>query len=109
MRSPTHAAVSQRRSQTEFQPTRNKRRGVRGIRLGPRKASRIESTLALPFRVANGEPCVFAGPPDDGTGAIELVPAIRPQSADVCTEHLLGKTARLSKGGATHLSFVGPG
>ena len=47
--------------------------------------------LALPLRAADGEPRLPAGPPNHGAGPVELVPALRPQPADVRAEHLLGE------------------
>ena len=43
---------------------------------------------ALPLPAADGEPRVPAGAPDHGAGPVVAVPALRPQSAEVCAEHL---------------------
>jgi hypothetical protein len=53
------------------------------------------ASRCLPLRAADGEPRVPARPPHHGAGAVELVPALRPQSADVRAEHLLGEARRL--------------
>ena len=38
-----------------------------------------------------------AGPPDHGAGPVELVPALRPQPADLRAEHLLGQAGGLPR------------
>ena len=59
---------------------------------------------AVSLRAADGEPRVPAGPPDHGAGAVELVPALRPQPADLRAEHLLGEARRLPQGRAARSS-----
>src|SRR5205814_7698646 len=58
---------------------------------------------ALSVRAADGEPRLPAGPPDHGADPVELVPALRPQPADVRAEHLLGETGRLPESRAADL------
>ena len=55
-------------------------------------------------RAAGREPRVPAGAPDHGAGAIDLVPALRPQSADVRAEYLLRESGGLRQGDAADLS-----
>jgi len=64
---------------------------------------RGQRTAALSVCVANGQPCVSARAPDHGPDPVELVPAVRSQSPDVCTEYLLGKTRGFSQGHPAHL------
>ena len=54
-------------------------------------------TPALPLRPADGEPRLPARPPHHGAGAVELVPALRPQPADLRAQHLLGQAGRFRK------------
>ena len=54
-----------------------------------------DKPLLYRFDLADRESRLSAGTPHHGAGAIELVPALRPQSADVCAEHLLGQAGRL--------------
>ena len=51
----------------------------------------IEPNKPLPYRFApaDGQPRVPAGAPHHGAGAVELVSALRPQSADLRAQHLL--------------------
>ena len=44
---------------------------------------------------AAGESRLPAGAPHHGAGAVELVPAVRSQSADVCAQHFLGQAGGL--------------
>src|SRR5581483_12091003 len=53
---------------------------------------------------ADGESRVSSRAPDDGAAAIELVSALRPESANLRAEHFLGEAGRLSEGDAAHLS-----
>ena len=57
--------------------------------LSEAKAITPNHPLDLQVGAADDESCVSAGAPDYGAGAVELVPAVRPQSTDVCAEHLL--------------------
>ena len=41
------------------------------------ETDRRQCSAALPVCAADGEPCLFAGPPDHGADSIELVPALR--------------------------------
>ena len=66
------------------------------------KAIAPNTPLALQVRAAGGEPRLSARPPDHGADPVELVPALRSQSADVRAEHLLGQAERLSEGRASH-------
>ena len=52
----------------------------------------------LPLRPAHREPRLPAGPPDHGAGPVELVPALRPQPADLRAQHLLGEAGGLPQG-----------
>ena len=49
----------------------------------------------LPLHPADDEPRVPARSPRHGAGAVELVPALRPQPADLGRQHLLGCARRL--------------
>src|SRR5262249_17599187 len=62
---------------------------------------------ALPLGAANGEPRLPARAPGDGAGAVHLVPALRPEPADVRRQHLLGKTGRLPEGDAARVPRPG--
>ena len=53
------------------------------------EADRGEHAAAVPVHPADGQPRVPAGAPDHGAGAVELVPALRPEPADLRAEHLL--------------------
>src|SRR5205085_11196296 len=50
-----------------------------------------------------------AGPSGDGAGAVVVVPALRPQSADVRAERLLRPAQGLREGDAARLSGRGDG
>ena len=67
-----------------------------------------DTPLAVPLRPADGQPRFPAGAPDHGAGPVELVPAVRPQPADVRAQYLLGQTGRLPQGDATGLSRPRP-
>ena len=71
------------------------------------KAITSDEPLALHVRAADGEPRLPAGPPDDGADPVELVPALRPQPADVRAEHLLGEAGGLQEGDAADLARGG--
>ena len=49
------------------------------------------------------------GPPHHGAGAVELVPALRPQPADLRAEHLLRQAGGLSEGDAAGVPRGGCG
>ena len=51
----------------------------------------------LRIRAAHGRLCRPARPPADGPGPVELVPALRPQPADLRPQHLLRQAAGLSR------------
>ena len=74
-----------------------------------RSRSPPDKPLLVPVRAADGEPRLPAGPPDHGAGPVELVPALRPQPADVRAEHLLGEARGLPEGDAADLSHARPG
>jgi putative CocE/NonD family hydrolase len=48
----------------------------------------VRQAAALPFRAAHGKSHFSARPPDHGADSIELVPALRSQSADLRAEYL---------------------
>src|SRR5262249_40903677 len=54
-------------------------------------------------------PRLPARAPDHGAGAVELVPAVRPQPADVCGKHLLDEARGLQEGEATRVPRAGTG
>ena len=62
-----------------------------------------ESAARVPVGAAEREPRLPAGAPDHGAGAVELVPALRPQPADVRAQHLLGEARGLPEGDAADL------
>ena len=67
------------------------------------ESDRARQAAAVPLRAADGEPRVPAGTPDHGPGAIELVPSLRSQSADVRAEHLPCDAGGLQEGHAADL------
>ena len=71
---------------------------------GDGQADCRRQTAVVPFRAAHGESCLSARPQNHGADPVELVPALRPQSADFRAKHLLGQTRGLSEGGAAGLS-----
>ena len=71
--------------------------------LGNGQADRARQAAALPLRPADGQPRFPAGPPDHGADPVELVPALRPQSADLRPQHLLGQAGDYRKADATDL------
>ena len=73
------------------------------------QADRARRAAALPLRAADREPRLPAGPPDHGAGPVELVPALRPQPADLRAEHLLGQAGGLPEGRAADLPRARPG
>ena len=66
-----------------------------------------EQADALPLRAAEREPRVPARPPHHGAGPVELVPALRPQPADLRAEHLLREPEDYVK--ATQRVYHAPG
>ena len=73
------------------------------------KAITPDAALAYRLQPAEREPCLPAGPPHHGAGAIELVPALRPEPADIRAEHLLGEAGGLQEGRAACLPCAGAG
>src|SRR5262249_22256751 len=57
----------------------------------------------LQIHPADRESRLSAGPPHHGAGAIELVPALRPQPANLRTQHFLRQTAGLRESHAARL------
>jgi putative CocE/NonD family hydrolase len=55
-----------------------------------------ERPARLPLRAAPHQPRLPARPPDHGAGAVELVPALRPQPADLRAQHLFRQAGGLS-------------
>ena len=70
------------------------------------ETDRGEQAAALSFCVADGESRFSAGPPDHGPDSVELVPALRSQSADIREEHLLGQARGLQESDATDLQHT---
>jgi len=79
----------------------------RGLRDG--EGDNARHAAAVRVGTADGEPRIPGGPSAHGAGAIELVPALRPQSADVRAQHLLCVAGRLSQGDAARLSCAESG
>ena len=71
------------------------------------KAITPDKPLTYRLDFADGEPCVSAGTSDHGADSVELVSAVRPQSADVCAEYFLGQAGGLQEGDAACVSFTG--
>ena len=71
--------------------------------LAPNKA------LAVPDPPAAREPHVPAGPSHHGADPVQLVPAVRPQPADVRAEHHVREAGELREGDAAHLACAGHG
>ena len=65
--------------------------------------------LTYRFELPAGQPRLPARPPHHGAGAVELVPALRPQPADIRAEHLLRQAGGLPEGDAAHLPRAGQG
>src|SRR5262249_25244118 len=76
--------------------------------LGRRQADRSEYAAPVPFPPTHGEPRFPAGSPDHGAGPVELVPAVRPQSADLRPQYFLGQAGGLPEGDATDLPRTRP-
>ena len=78
----------------------------------PLKAGKVEH---YQLGAAQRRSRVPAGPPDHGAGAVEPVPALRPQSADLRRQHLLREAGDYKKatqsvwfGGGTSSAIVLP-
>ncbi len=67
------------------------------------KANPLRPAAPLPLQSATRKPRFSTRPPHHGPGAIQLVPALRSQSPDLCPEHLLGETTGLSQSRAADL------
>src|SRR3546814_10781637 len=59
--------------------------------------------------LAQRQPHHPAGAPPDGAGAVDPVPALRPQPADLRAEHLLRQARGLPQGDPADLAFAGGG
>ena len=70
----------------------------RGLLGGPR--DRAGQGARVPDPAAAAQPHVPAGPPHHGAGAVELVPALRPQPADLRAEHHVRAARELREGDA---------
>ena len=68
------------------------------------KGHHAERAASLPLHPADDESRLPARPPRDDPGAIELVPSLRSQPADIRAEHLLCQAGGLQEGDAAHLS-----
>ena len=71
------------------------------------ESNRAGQAVALPICAAHGRPRLSAGTQDHGADSVELVPALRSQSADLRAEHLLGEAADYKK--AVQRIYVAPG
>ena len=71
------------------------------------QSHRTRQAARLPLRPAAGESRLPARPSHHGAGAVQLVPALRPQPADLCAEYLLGQAGGLQEGHAAHLPRAG--
>ncbi len=60
--------------------------------------------LLYRFNLPTAESCVPAGTPHHGADSVELVSAIRPQSANFREEHFLGQAGRLPQSDAARIS-----
>ena len=65
------------------------------------------SRCSYRFALPTANHVFLPGHRDHGAGAVELVPALRPQSADVRAEHLLGEAGDYRK--ATQRVYHAPG
>jgi hypothetical protein len=68
------------------------------------EADRAEPGARVPDPPAAGEPRIPARAPDHGADPVELVPALRPQSADLRAEHHVRPARELREGDAAHLA-----
>ena len=73
------------------------------------KAIDAEHAADVQVHAADGESRVPAGASRHGAGPVELVPALRSQSADLRAEHLLREAGGLREGDAADLSRAGRG
>ena len=69
----------------------------------------FERPARLSVRIAEREPRVPAGPPDHGADPVELVPAIRPQPAEIRPHDHRCQARRLSEGDDQRVPFAGRG
>src|SRR5438876_1096162 len=76
---------------------------------GNTKSHHSGQAVALPLPATDREPCFSPGTPHHGADPVELVPALRPQSADLCAEYFLGQAGRLPKGDTADLPWCGTG
>ncbi len=70
---------------------------------------RVGQGAGVPDPAAAGEPHVPSRPPDHGAGPVELVPALRPQPADLRAEHHVRAARELPEGHAPDLADGGGG
>ena len=73
------------------------------------EGDRAGHAAGLQIHPADGQPRVSARSPGNGAGAVELVPALRSQPADVRAEYLFRETGGLCEGHAAGLSREGRG
>ena len=73
------------------------------------KAITPNTPLTLQIYFADGRSRFSAGASHHGAGAIELVPAVRPESADVCAEYFLCEAGGLREGDAARVTTRGCG
>src|SRR3546814_3723084 len=75
----------------------------------PPRSTRPDTLFPYPtlFRSpAQRQPHHPAGAPPDGAGAVDPVPALRPQPADLRAEHLFRQTGGLPQGDPADLAFA---
>ncbi|KAG0927933.1 hypothetical protein G6F31_017879 [Rhizopus arrhizus] len=75
-----------------------------GYELPRSEAAGCQRSAAVPLRSAQRQPHLPEGAPGDGAGAVQPVPAVRPQPADLRAEHLPGQAGRLPEGDAAGLA-----
>ena len=73
------------------------------------ESDRAEQGARILNPVAAGEPHVLAWPPDNGADPVQLVPALRPQSAVFREEHHVCAARELHQGDAPGLADIRPG
>src|SRR3546814_5308651 len=73
---------------------------------GDRHRDRAGQCARIPVRPAQRQPHHPAGAPPDGAGAVDTVPALRPQPADLRAEHLFRQTGGLPQGDPADLAFA---
>src|SRR5437899_3536759 len=76
---------------------------------GNTKGHHSGQAVALPLPATDREPCFSPGTPHHGADPVELVPTLRPQSADLCAEYFLYQACRLPKGDTADLPWCGTG